>query len=58
MDGVVVIDGFMNRIENKHHKKTFRYILSNSTIGYEKKIRYLVISNLSQAEKNREIQVR
>ena len=37
MDGVVVIDGFMNRIENKHHKKIFRYILSNSTIGYEKK---------------------
>jgi len=51
MDGMVVIDGFMNRIENKHHKKIFRYILSNSTIGYEKKVRYLAICNLSQAEK-------
>ena len=41
MDGMVVIDGFMNRIENKHHKKIFRYILSNSTIGYEKKSKVL-----------------
>ena len=37
MDGIGSDRWFMNRIENKHHKKIFRYILSNSTIGYEKK---------------------
>ena len=46
MDWMVVIDGFMNRIENKHHKKIFRYILSNSTIGYEKnKVLYIRVSD-------------